>query len=243
MPLNNVKEIIKKTGFEIDSNKIKDEKDYFLFHQNRFERILCLLDSFDKGNFLLDISSHYLHVLLGAKFAGFKNIFGTDLEIFNSLSAVRAKNIGAVIKNCDLEKEKIPFYDESFDIILLTETLEHLNFHPEKVFKDIFRVLRPGGRVIITTPNLLRINNRLKLIFGKSINSDLKENYSPGTHYREYSSVEIKYLLEASGLKVDKIKYTDFNYPNRSSFEAVVNKIIGAIFPCLKSNLIIIGKK
>ncbi len=87
-------EIIKKEIIETDNDKIKDEKGYFLFHKNRFEYIFSLLNNFDRKKFLLDIGSHYLHGLLGAKLFGFNNIFGIDLEMFNSTSATRAQKIG-----------------------------------------------------------------------------------------------------------------------------------------------------
>lgn len=236
-------EIIKQIISDIDKNKIKNEKEYFLFHQYRFEYIFSLIQKYDNNKSLLDIGAHYLHVLLGAYHLGYKNIFGIDLDIVNSISANRAKKINAIIKNCNLEKENIPFRDQSFDIVLLTETLEHFNFHPKKVFEEIVRVLKPNGELIITTPNLLRLNNRLKLILGKSINYDIREDYTPSTHYREYSAAEVEYLLNIADLKMRKLKYIDFNYPNRSKIEAIINKAIGFLTPSLKPNIVIIGKK
>lgn len=237
-------EIIKKIISEIDRNKINNnEKEYFIFHQYRFKYIFSLLQAYDKNKLLLDIGAHYLHGLLGTFYLGYKNIFGTDINIFNSISTDRAKKIKAIIKNCDLEKENIPFHDQSFDVILLNETLEHFNFHPKKIFAEIARVLKPRGELIVTTPNLLRSNNRLKCILGKSINFDIREDYTPGTHYREYSAAEIEYLLNITGLKIRKLKYIDFGYPNRSKIEAIVNKAIGFLMPSLKSNIVIIGEK
>ncbi len=236
-------EIIKKIIGDIDKSEINNEKEYFLFHQYRFQCIFSLLQKHDKNKSLLDIGAHYLHGLLGAYYLGYKNISGIDLNIFNSISTDRAKKINAVIKNCDLGEENIPFLNQSFDIVLLTETLEHFNFHPKKVFEEIARVLKPNGELIITTPNLLRLNNRLKCILEKSMNYDIREDYTPGAHYREYSATEIKYLLNIAGLKKEKLIYVDFNYPNRSKIEAMMNKTIGFLMPSLKSNIIIIGKK
>ncbi|HTW96317.1 MAG TPA: class I SAM-dependent methyltransferase [Candidatus Methylomirabilis sp.] len=236
-------DIIKKIINEISQNAIGDEKGYFLFHQHRFEQLFSLLGDYDKDSSLLDVGAFELHGLLGAYYLGFHKIFGIDLGLFNDLSVSRAAKIGAIIKNCDLEKEKIPFSDQSFDLVILSETLEHFNFHPQRVFTEIYRVLKPEGELIITTPNLLRLNNRLKLILGKSINSDLGENYGPGTHYREYSAAELEFLLRLSGLKKKKLIYADFDYPNRGRVEALSNKIVGTVFPGLRSNLVMIGRK
>jgi 2-polyprenyl-3-methyl-5-hydroxy-6-metoxy-1,4-benzoquinol methylase len=48
--------------------------------------------------------------------------------------------------------ERLPFKDDSFDMILCTEVIEHVN-NQKKVINEIFRVLKQGGHLIITTPN------------------------------------------------------------------------------------------
>ena len=48
--------------------------------------------------------------------------------------------------------EALEFSDDSTDIVLCSDVVEHLSY-PEKCFADIFRILKPGGVAIITTPN------------------------------------------------------------------------------------------
>ena len=222
-----------------------DKEEYFDFHQYRFEYIFRLLkDLCNEDKYFLDIgSSDYLYTLLGAHYLGYKNLYGIDLCVSNLIMQERAKEFNITIKSCDLSREKISFEDSKFDIALLAETLEHFNFHPKKVFVEAFRILKPKGKFIITTPNLLRLNNRIKCLFGKSINDDIEKDYGPGSHYREYSSKEIKYLLKAVGFKDIKIQYADFNYPNRSKLDKIVNRIIGSIFPFLRPNIVVIATK
>lgn len=50
--------------------------------------------------------------------------------------------------------EKIPFGDESFDIVISDNVLEHLR-DPARVFAEVNRVLKPGGRFLFKTPNVL----------------------------------------------------------------------------------------
>lgn len=238
--------ILNKIFKEITNKNSVDEKEYFLFHQHRFKYILRLLKIvYDnkKSLSLLDVGSHYLHMILGAYYLNYRNLFGIDLNVFSSAMQGRAGKFNAILKNGDLSKDRIPFNDSSFDVVLLTETLEHFNFHPQGVFKEIFRVLKMGGVFIITTPNLFRLNNRIKFFLGKSINYNIKEDYTIGTHYREYSAKEIDYLLNIAGFKNYELKYADFNYPHRKRLEIIINKIFGFIFPKLKSNIIVIATK
>jgi SAM-dependent methyltransferase len=237
-------EYLDKTSTYLAASLIKDEMDYFSFHRNRFEKILKIVrDRVAPDDAILDIGSYCLHQLLALYFAGFKRLAGADLKRFNDQMRNRAAGFGINLKDCDLSKEAVPFPDSSFSLVLLAETLEHLNFHPLKVFKEIHRVLEPGGTLLITTPNLLRLNNRLKMMLGWSLNSDLREEFHAGTHYREYSAAEIDFLAASAGFKKTRCDFADFDYPNRSRTVAFVNKAAGRVFPGLKSNLIITAEK
>lgn len=60
---------------------------------------------------------------------------------------------------------ELPFEDDSFDIAIAIELLEHV-FQPELVVQEIRRVLRPGGRMIVSTPNAAYWRLRVNLMFG-----------------------------------------------------------------------------
>ena len=66
---------------------------------------------------------------------------------------------------CDLNNEAIPVDDESFDIIIAGEVLEHLQ-NPYVVVQEFYRVLRKGGCVIISVPNICSLINRIRMLFG-----------------------------------------------------------------------------
>ena len=55
-------------------------------------------------------------------------------------------------KICNLENELLPFKDGYFDIVFSKSVIEHF-YYPEKIFKEVFRVLKPGGKVITLTPD------------------------------------------------------------------------------------------
>lgn len=68
----------------------------------------------------------------------------------------------------NLNHERLPYHDCTFDVVTATEIIEHLeNFR--EALREIYRVLQPGGICILSTPNVLNINSRLRYLgFGFS---------------------------------------------------------------------------
>ena len=239
-----ISDALNKDGFGeyLKMNGLEENFDYFSFHKNRFDFLLeTLTDNYKAGSKFLDIGSFNGYMMLGAKMIGYES-YGTDLAQF----VEGAKSLSSFYKfenrAADLSSELIPYSDNSFDLILFSETLEHLNFYPLDLFKEISRVLMPGGAVIITTPNLIRLNNVLKLILGQSINHEIEKTYSPGTHFREYSFKEIKYLCEKAGLKIFSHKALNFKYPDLGMASKVTDAL-SVLCPSRKRDLFIIAKK
>ncbi|MEY2480920.1 MAG: hypothetical protein QOI04_1847 [Verrucomicrobiota bacterium] len=73
---------------------------------------------------------------------------------------------GQRVEIVDLNRQALPYPDNQFALATCAETIEHLdNFRA--VLREIYRVLRPGGWVIVTTPNILNLRSRLRyLTFG-----------------------------------------------------------------------------
>jgi SAM-dependent methyltransferase len=72
-----------------------------------------------------------------------KNVFGVELDDH----VIDGKRI----KRCDVDHEPLPFEDKSIDLVVSVWGLEH--FKTDNIFKEVRRVLRPGGQFIFVTPN------------------------------------------------------------------------------------------
>jgi SAM-dependent methyltransferase len=83
--------------------------------------------------------------------------------------------------------EPLPVPDESFDVVVVGELLEHLPF-PDRTVAEARRVLRPGGRVVGSVPNGYRLKNRLRFMLGRGIEPD-------PTHIHLFSPAAIRKLL------------------------------------------------
>lgn len=119
---------------------------------------------------------------------------------------------GVNAKVCDLETSVLPYEDDSFDLVVFTETLEHIPRSPYAVLNEVARVLKPGGILVFSVPNLSSLNNRIKLLLGRNILSVERAHYSTFGHFREYNMREVEYMFRELGWEVlvtDYIHYSD----------------------------------
>jgi SAM-dependent methyltransferase len=105
----------------------------------------------------------------------------------------------------DLERERFPYPDDSFDVVLFCEVIEHLAENPVFTLSEIHRVLRPGGRVVLSTPNAARSGNVLRIWFGGNVYDQyhLGSPLRGSRHSREYTLRELEALIGGCGFRSD----------------------------------------
>ncbi len=102
----------------------------------------------------------------------------------------------------DAETERFPYDDESFDVILGCEVIEHMLRDPVHMLGECHRVLRPGGVLVVTTPNVLRLDNVVRMLQGVNILDKYAQQSASARHPREYSPDELRQLLDWVGFDV-----------------------------------------
>lgn len=116
----------------------------------------------------------------------------------------------------NVENDPFPYIDGEFDVVIFAEIIEHLLNDPCKVIREIKRVLKPGGTLIVTTPNVTRLENVARLISGENI-YDPYSGYGPyGRHNREYNRHELVTLLQFEGFDVT-VHFTADVHENRAA--------------------------
>jgi len=107
-----------------------------------------------------------------------------------------------------------------FDVVVLTEVLEHLPVHPVDVLARLVRLLAPGGALYLTTPNFFAQAHLDQLAKGENpcaVYPRGDENWDAHHHYREYDAVELAAFIAAAGGRVDAFCFSGCWDPPGSS--------------------------
>lgn len=109
----------------------------------------------------------------------------------------------------NMETERFPYQDNEFDVVLLCEVIEHLTLDPAFVLAEAHRVLKPGGCMIVTTPNLVRWENLYLMLVGENISDQYSGYGASGRHNREYTPRHILQLMIECGFREVGINILD----------------------------------
>jgi 2-polyprenyl-3-methyl-5-hydroxy-6-metoxy-1,4-benzoquinol methylase len=126
------------------------------FSNSRFDSS-AWSDETAAGKKLLDLSCGGGHTSVMLAKLGFQ-VVATDYGVPRPMSNGIAR-VGGVDLNCFL-----PFQSVSFDGVDLVEVIEHIENQPQLV-REINRVLKPGGTLLVSTPNVLNVTSRLRFLF------------------------------------------------------------------------------
>ncbi len=125
----------------------------------------------------------------------------------------------------DLNNQELPYADNYFELVTSTEVIEHLEDY-RGTLKEIFRVLKPGGILVLSTPNILNIKSRLRfLIFGfwnlfGPLHLQESKKYSTGGHINPVAYFYLAHSLSEIG----------FEKVNVSIDKKQTSSMIGLIF-------------
>lgn len=175
---------------------------YLSYHQNRYLRTLEFIRS-DAGR-VLEIGSVPFQFTSLLKQLGY-DVHGIDLAPERLDGFVKKHELS--VDKVDIETETFPFEDGAFGTVLFLEVLEHLRINPLHTSRELARVLKPGGRLLLSTPNITPIK-RLMFLMGKSYQGDLVtefrklETVGHMGHFRLYDLSDIRVILDHVGLEV-----------------------------------------
>lgn len=146
-----------------------------------------------------------------------------DMPAGNGLVAAELRKAGHQVVCADINREKgdyvfadlnerLPFDDGSFDTVICLEGLEHV-LDPQALIGELVRILKPGGRVIISTPNVQNAFSRLRFLstgFFYQYGPWMSRHLAPGEardrgHIAPMTYLQMRYHLMFRGARVETV--------------------------------------
>jgi len=158
---------------------------------------LKLIRDFPRGTKVLDIGcglGEFSHILT-------KKGFAVQCADGSKTYVRRMKKKGFHAKCFDFN-EKFPYQKNSFDLVVSLEVIEHVE-KAEQFLSEIHRILKPGGHLLLSTPNVAYFGLRLRAMLGVPPPDE-------GYHFRFFTFKSLKKILMKEGFGVVKHKSITF---------------------------------
>lgn len=198
------KKLAKKLLKSVESElSLKERKAYFNLRYHGFLDILESIN-FKPGMKVLDIGFEPGHLSMALSKLGCK-IYGVTYKLWYPQSKERAKKYNIRYNILNIEKDKLPYKSNTFDVVVLTEIMEHFYLDCYNALKESYRVLKKGGKIITTTPNAVSGHRRISLLFGRLNRPHIRECFARGIYHRHhflYKLSELADLVKDAGFKI-----------------------------------------
>lgn len=135
------------------------------------------------------------------------------VELFPDAAAVARARVDWLLEG-DVERLELDLPAESLDVVLCLDVLEHL-VDPWRMIRRLSALVRPGGAVVASIPNVRHARVVFPLLFGGSFQY-ANQGLLDRTHLRFFTRHSAVELLECGGLRVDAVHETGFEPGTRA---------------------------
>jgi SAM-dependent methyltransferase len=108
----------------------------------------------------------------------------------------------------DLDTGRAPLPDGLGDVVAAVETIEHVE-NPRAFVRELTRLAKPGGLIVITTPNQLSFLSKLTLVVKHQFNAFTERPGSYPAHITALLEIDLIRIARESGLTDARVRYTD----------------------------------
>ena len=204
---------------------------YNYTHKRRYARTLDVLrENVSDGERVLELgTSHIIPIalkLLNPDVRVSVTEFDLDLPVSGSMVCSVGDEQREVERySVDLESTELPVEAGLFDVVLCCEVLEHMDVDPMFMLAEVNRILKPGGKLILTTPNITNSRAIWKILRGIEpyFYMQYHKDRSPYRHNFEHSVDTVSALLSGAGFSHTIWTEDTFENPVTEDIERLTN--------------------
>jgi glycosyltransferase involved in cell wall biosynthesis/SAM-dependent methyltransferase len=212
-----------------------ESRQYLESHETRLVRTLNMIPPGGPGDRILEMGA-YLQITPALRSRlGYGDVRGcyygapghTDLRAVTSSEGER---FACEIDHFDAEKDVFPYPDGHFTTVLCCELIEHLAEDPMHMMCEINRILKPGGHLLLTTPNIAALRGIAAILQGyhpgfyhSYLRPARPDEEVAARHNREYTPREVHLLLANSGFEVARLETGEFRDRPHPEYRWVLN--------------------
>jgi SAM-dependent methyltransferase len=200
----------------------EDSATYFRTHMTRFQKTLEITPAGTAADRVLEMGA-YLQITPSLKSKlGYGEVRGCYYGPAGRVERRKVVSCEGEEFACDIdlfdaEKDRFPYPDEHFTTVLCCELLEHLPGDPMFMMSEINRILKPGGHLVLTTPNISSFRAIAAILggyhpgfFPAYIRPQREGEEVEARHNREYAPREMLHLFADAGFYVTLLETGEF---------------------------------
>ena len=161
------------------------------------------------------------------------SVYGIDGDP-SAINSATLKGVQAIVGDFS---QNLPYQPGMFDVIFAGEVIEHV-FDVDKFLDELARVLKPGGYLIITTPNLARLSDRFRFLVGISPKHVAPTHSYLKFHIHPFTLASLRNALTETGFQVISCHTNCVRL-----FGVYDSYLIGKAFPSLGNSLIVAARR
>ena len=224
------------------TNPQPEVADYVDTHLTRFQRTLELTPPGGPDDHVLEMGAYMMITAALKHQLGYGHVrgcyYGTPGHVdVKTIESEDGRAFTCEIDHFDAEKHTYPYPDGHFATVLCCELIEHLPNDPMHTMSEINRILRPGGHLVLTTPNIASLRSIAAMLNG--YHPALFPAYlhpqaiakGESRHHREYTAKEVYLLLHYAGFTITQIDTGPFKQQPRPELAWVTHLLEQYGFP------------
>jgi SAM-dependent methyltransferase len=243
--------MVQRTFDAVKAHHAASGHEYIRTHWRRYVHLAMRLPSLRPKAPCLEIGASIFSNLLELEFDASVTSIYHELE---SEWSGRFQNEGITGHACELMRDELPVPDNSFDLVVCDQVMEHFPLAADVVVRQAIAKLTENGVLLFSTPNFAVSEKRVALLLGLNPQDPMDQRFVYYAHHREPVMKECIELVERCGGIVIDSEWSDFDAApgmGSSVWELLrhlrhghVHRLAHFFFPSMRSYLFLrIGRK